>query len=141
MLDVVYIQISILLYDCSPILHLYRCLDIILYPFFIWFVPNTTLCFHQSTAIVVIEEGSAIPSSVTNRYPIFDIFCLKSVEIVFSLLSNIRLLGMDTRPQASTRFRLYWQSVSRKVCNALLQSNRNHILTIKHLRITFGEYT
>ncbi len=29
----------------------------------------------------------------------------------------------------------------RKICNALLESRRNHILTIKHLRITVGEYT
>ena len=29
----------------------------------------------------------------------------------------------------------------RKICNALLESMRNHNLTIKHLRITVGEYT
>ncbi|MER5176495.1 MAG: hypothetical protein ABJB76_07505 [Candidatus Nitrosocosmicus sp.] len=29
----------------------------------------------------------------------------------------------------------------RKVCRALLESSLNHILTIKHLRITVGEYT
>ena len=30
----------------------------------------------------------------------------------------------------------------RKICNALLESRRNHILTIKHLRIiVVGEYT
>ncbi len=29
----------------------------------------------------------------------------------------------------------------RKVCNALLESSLNHILTIKHLKITVGEYT
>jgi hypothetical protein len=29
----------------------------------------------------------------------------------------------------------------RKVCKALLESILNHILTIKHLRITVGEYT
>ncbi len=29
----------------------------------------------------------------------------------------------------------------RKICNALLESILNHILTIKHLRITVGEYT
>ena len=28
----------------------------------------------------------------------------------------------------------------RKVCKALLESSLNHILTIKHLRITVGEY-
>ncbi len=29
----------------------------------------------------------------------------------------------------------------RKICNALLESRRNHSLTIKHLKITVGEYT
>ncbi|MER5175661.1 MAG: hypothetical protein ABJB76_02865 [Candidatus Nitrosocosmicus sp.] len=29
----------------------------------------------------------------------------------------------------------------RKICNALLESSRNHNLTTKHLRITVGEYT
>ena len=31
--------------------------------------------------------------------------------------------------------------MSGKVCNALLESILNHILTIKHLKITVGEYT
>jgi hypothetical protein len=49
---------------------------------------------------------------------------------------------MDTNPQANTSLWLYWQqSTLRKICNALLESNLNHILTIKHLRITVGEYT
>ncbi|HXT84654.1 MAG TPA: hypothetical protein VN704_10075 [Verrucomicrobiae bacterium] len=29
----------------------------------------------------------------------------------------------------------------RKVCNPLWESNLNHILTIRHLRITVGEHT
>ncbi len=29
----------------------------------------------------------------------------------------------------------------RKICNVLLESSRNHNLTIKHLKITVGEYT
>ncbi len=33
------------------------------------------------------------------------------------------------------------QSIIRKVCKALFESILNHILTIKHLRITVGEYT
>ncbi len=33
------------------------------------------------------------------------------------------------------------QSILRKVCNALFESILNHILTIKHLKITVGEYT
>ena len=61
--------------------------------------------------------------------------------MVFNRLSKVRLHGIDTRPQASTSLRLYLQSVSRKVCKALFESNRNHNLTIKHLRITVGAYT
>ena len=47
--------------------------------------------------------------SVTNRYPIVDILSLISVvEMVFSLLSNVRLLHeMDTIPQANTSLLLY----------------------------------
>ncbi|MER5174835.1 MAG: hypothetical protein ABJB76_11180 [Candidatus Nitrosocosmicus sp.] len=29
----------------------------------------------------------------------------------------------------------------RKVCNPLLESSLNHVLAIKHLKITVGEYT
>ena len=61
--------------------------------------------------------------------------------MVFSLLSNVRLLGIVTRPQANASLRLYRQSKLRKICNALFESILNHILTIKHLRITVGEYT
>ena len=50
-------------------------------------------------------------------------------------------MGLILDPQASTSLRLYLQSCSRKVCKALFESNRNHNLTIKHLRITVGEYT
>ena len=50
-------------------------------------------------------------------------------------------LGIVTRPQANASLRLYRQSMIRKICNALFESILNHILTIKHLRITVGEYT
>ncbi|HXT84637.1 MAG TPA: hypothetical protein VN704_09975 [Verrucomicrobiae bacterium] len=43
-------------------------------------------------------EGS-ITSSTTNMYPIVDILSFTSVEIIFNLLSNVHLLGMDTNPQ------------------------------------------
>ena len=43
----------------------------------------------------------------TNRHPIVDILPFISVEMVFSLLSNVRLHGMDTRPQPSTSLLLY----------------------------------
>ena len=95
--------------------------------------------FKRELSVAVIE-GSAI-HSVTNKYPIVDIICLTFVEIVFSLLSNVRLLGMDTNPHANASLWLYRQSVFKNTCNPLLESSRNHILTIKHLRITVGGYT
>ena len=62
--------------------------------------------------------------------------------MVFNRLSNVRLLqGIVTRPQAIASLRLYRQSMLRKICNALFESSLNHILTIKHLKITVGEYT
>ena len=49
---------------------------------------------------------------------------------------------MDTSPQANASLWLYRQSMLRKICNALFESILNHILTIKHLKITVvGEYT
>ena len=95
--------------------------------------------FSRVLSIAVIK-GSTKPS-VTNRYPISDILPFTSVEIVFNRLSKVRLQGIVIRPQASTSLRLYWQSTLRKVCNALFESILNHILTIKHLKITVGEYT
>ncbi len=89
---------------------------------------------------IAVIEGSVI-SSVTNRYPLVDILCLISVEMVFNRLSNVRLLGIDTRPQASASLLLYRQSMLRKIYNALFESILNHILTIKHLKIVVGEYT
>jgi hypothetical protein len=65
------------------------------------------------------------------------------MEIVSNRLSNVRLLlGIFTRPQANASLWLYPVMI-RKVCNALLESSRNqHILTIKHLKITVDrEYT
>jgi hypothetical protein len=47
---------------------------------------------------------------------------------------------MDTNPQANASLWLYRQSMLRKICNALLESILNHILTIKHLKIMVGEY-
>ncbi len=88
-----------------------------------------------------VIEGSTIIPSVTNRYPIVDILCLISVDRVFNRLSNVRLLGIDTRPQAIASLWLYKQFMLRKICNALLELILNHILTIKHLTITVGEYT
>ena len=79
--------------------------------------------------------------STTNRYLIVDILSFISVEMVFNRLSNVRLHGIDTSPQVNANLWLYWQSVLRKICNALFESILNHILTIKHLKITVGEYT
>ena len=91
-------------------------------------------------SIAVMERPTN--SSMTSRHPIVDILSFTSVEMVFNhRLSNVRLLGIVARPQASASLRLYRQSLLRKICNALLESNLNHILTIKHLKITVGEYT
>src|SRR6476620_2253675 len=90
-------------------------------------------------SIVVIERSTN--SLVTNRFPIVDILSFMSVEMVFNRLSNVRLQGIVTRPHASASLWAYRQSLFRKVYNPLLESNLNHILTIKHLRITVGEYT
>ena len=90
------------------------------YSFFFhrWFMPYRTFCFIRVLSIAVIE-GSA-RTDVTIRYPIGDdILSFISVGMVFNRLSNVRLLlGIVTRPQSSTSFRLYWQSGLRKVCNS-----------------------
>jgi hypothetical protein len=104
-------------------------------------MPYNTLPFAFSRVLsTAVIERSTRPSTM-NRYPIVDILSFTSIEIVFSLLSNIRLLGIDTRPQAIASLRLYRQSMLRKICNALLESILNHILTIKHFIITVEEYT
>ena len=59
-----------------------------------------------SAAVVVMKDSTIIPS-VTNRCLVVDILFFTSVEIVFSRLSNIRLLGMDTNPQADASLWLY----------------------------------
>ena len=44
----------------------------------------------QQLYIAAVIEGSTIAKrSATNRYPIVDILCLMSVEIVFNRLSNV----------------------------------------------------
>src|SRR3982751_412688 len=86
-----------------------------------------------STAVI---ECSTTKRSATNRFPIVDILSFISVDMVFNRLSNVRLLGIVTRPQAPASLWLYLQqSILRKICNALLESNLNHIRTIKHLKI------
>ncbi len=69
-------------------------------------MPYTTLCFKRVLSIAVIERSTK-HSIAANRYPIVDILSFTSVGIVFSLLSNVRLLGMDTRPQAIASLWLY----------------------------------
>ena len=64
-----------------------------------------------------------------------------SSQIHEYVVSNICLLGIDNNPTTNASLWLYRQSMLRKVCNPLLESNLNHILTIKHLRITVGEHT
>ena len=79
-------------------------------PFFIDDLCHTPLpfAFRRVLSIAVIEESSTIANrSATNRYPIVDILSFTSVEMVFSLLSNVRLHGIDTKPQASASLWLY----------------------------------
>ncbi len=109
-------------------------------PFFIDDLCHTgPFAFKRVLSIDVIERSTN--PSTANRHPIVDILSFISVEIIFSLLSNVRLLGIFIRPQATASLRLYGQSNFRKICNVLLESILNHNLTIKHLRITVGEYT
>jgi hypothetical protein len=61
-----------------------------------------------STAVAIEWSSSTITiPSEANRYPIVDILCLISVDMVFNRLSNVRLHGMDTNPQATASLRLY----------------------------------
>ncbi len=138
MLDVVYIRKSILWYGYNPILHLYRCQGHGTIPFFMDDLCHTLpFAFIRVLSIAVIERSTNPPT--TNRYPIVDILSFISVEMVFNRLSNVRLLGIFIRPQATASLWLYRQSMLRKICNALLESILNHILTIKHLKIMVGE--
>ena len=57
-----------------------------------------------STAAIEWSSSTITLHSAANRYPIVDIFCLISEEIVFNRMSNVRLLGMDTNPQANASF-------------------------------------
>ena len=97
---------SIPLYGYNPILHPCQFQDMVLLPFFMDDVCHTgPFAFIRVLSIEVIE-GSARPP-VTNRYPIVDILSFTSVEIVFNRLSNVRLHGMDTKPQANASLLLY----------------------------------
>ncbi len=102
-------------------------------------MPYRTFYFKRVLSIAVIERSTR--PSATKRCPIVDILSFISVDMVFNRLSNVRLLGIFIRPQASASLWVYRQSMLRKVCNPLFESILNHILTIKHLRITVGEYT
>jgi hypothetical protein len=106
MLDVVCVQISIPWYDYIPTLHVYRCQNEVL-PLFPWMIyaidDHLLLAEYLYTAVI---DGSARPST-TNRYPIVDILCLMSVELVLNRLSNVRLHGMDIKPQAIASLLLY----------------------------------
>ena len=141
MSDAVYSQKSIPWYGCIPIVHPCQCQNVapLLFSWMDDLCHAWPFAFTRVLSIAVMERPTN--SSMTNRYPIVDILPFTSVEMVFNRLSNVRLPGIVARPQASASLRLYWQSMPRKVCNALLESILNHILTTKHLRITVGEYT
>src|SRR6478609_8472805 len=87
-------------------------------------LPFAFISVLSTASIEWLSSTNTIPS-VTNKFPIVDILCLISVEIVFNRLSNVRLLGMDTNPQANASLWLYGQSVFKNMCNPLLESSRN----------------
>ena len=77
--------------------------------------------------------------SCTKSLPIVVILILISPDNVARRLSNVRLLGILDSPHTLITFLLYGISIARYSCNALLESNLNHIRTTKHLKITVGE--
>jgi hypothetical protein len=101
-----YPKIHLWYYYSPTIVHLYRYPDKVLSLSSYRMICANPFAFIRVLSIAVIERSTR-PSS-TNRCPIVDILCLISiVEMVFNRLSNVRLLGIDTRPQASTSLRLY----------------------------------
>ncbi len=70
-------------------------------PFFI----NDDVCHTGPFALkeycLLVIERSTNPSIATKRCPIVDILSFISVDMVFNCLSNVRLLGIFIRPQAS----------------------------------------
>ena len=75
-------------------------------PFFIDDLCHTLpFAYIRVLSVAIIEESTN--SSTTNRYLIVYIRSFISVEMVFSLLSNIRLFGIGTRPQDIASLRLY----------------------------------
>jgi hypothetical protein len=66
-------------------------------------MPYKTLIFYQSILSVAVIEGSTTKRFTINRYPVVDILSFTSiVEIVFSLLSHVRLMhGIVIRSQAN----------------------------------------
>jgi hypothetical protein len=72
----------------------------------------------------------------TKSFPIVVILFLISLDIVVRRLSNVRLLGIVNSPHTLIIFLLYGIFIARYSCNALLESNLNHIRTTKHLKIT-----
>src|SRR5574342_544305 len=89
------------------------------------------------TRVLSVEriQGSIILSR-TKSSPIAVILFLISADIVTRRLSKVLLLGTLDNPHPFIIFLLYGISIERYSCNALLESNRNHIRTTKHLRIT-----
>jgi hypothetical protein len=85
-------------------------------------MPYITLDFRSLLSIAVIECSHTIVNrSAINKYPIADILPFISIDIVFGLLSNVRLHGMDNILHANASLRLYLQFTLRKVCNILLK--------------------
>src|SRR5215204_3075284 len=101
------------------------------------------LCQTEHLALIMVLSIETIYGSIrlshTKSSPIAAILFLISLDIVAIRLSNVRLLDILDSQHPLITFLLYGISIARYSCNALLESNRNHIRTTKHLRITVGE--
>src|SRR3954447_16818822 len=146
MLDVVYIQISIpCWYGYNPTVHLYRCQSTVLY-LFSWMIyaihyPLLSLEYSVYCCYRMLNHQTLCNKQVSHcRYPFFHI-CSRHGLLQSPVVKRTSTRYCYKTTGSSASLWLYLQqSMLRKICNALLESNLNHIRTIKHLRIMVGEY-
>ena len=99
-------------------------------------MPDRTFSLDKSIS-AEITDGSIILSRTKSSLIVVILFLI-SLDMVARRLSNVLLLGILDSPHRFITFLLYDRSIARYSCNDLLESNLNHIRTIKHLKITVG---
>ena len=102
-----------------------------------------TLPFDLSKVLSIARMWGLTMSCETNRFPIVTILSLISLDTVFNLLSNVRLLDGSCKtdnPHAFITFLLYGRSTERKWWSDLFESSLNHMRTIKHRIMTVDGY-